>query len=125
MEDSMKFCWVTINVKEMESSMNFYKEIVGLTVDRIMNPNANMKIVFLGSGETKVELIFDSITENRNYGKDITLGFEVESLEEKIKFLVSKNLKIEGPFQPNPTVKFLYVKDPNGVNIQFVENIKK
>ncbi len=30
----MKFCWATINVKNMEESLNFYQEIVGLTVDR-------------------------------------------------------------------------------------------
>ena len=29
----MKFCWATINVKNMEESLNFYR-IVGLTVDR-------------------------------------------------------------------------------------------
>ena len=30
----MKFCWVTITVKNMEESLRFYQEIVGLTIDR-------------------------------------------------------------------------------------------
>lgn len=29
-----------------------------------------------------------------------------------------------GPFQPNPSVSFFYILDPNGLKIQFVENIK-
>jgi len=28
----MEFCWVTINVKDMEKSLQFYQEIIGLTV---------------------------------------------------------------------------------------------
>ena len=28
----MKFCWCTIMVKDMEESLKFYKEIVGLDV---------------------------------------------------------------------------------------------
>ena len=51
---TMKLCWVTINVKNMDESINFYTKIVGLSVDRIMKPNPKMQIAFLGSGETKV-----------------------------------------------------------------------
>jgi lactoylglutathione lyase len=29
-----------------------------------------------------------------------------------------------GPFQPNPGIRFFYVLDPNGLKIQFVENIR-
>lgn len=30
----MKFCWVTITVKNMEESLRFYYEIVGLNIDK-------------------------------------------------------------------------------------------
>jgi len=122
----MKFLWTTINVKDMESSLKFYKEVVGLTVDRTMKPNENMQIAFLGSGETKVELIYDGANKNRSYSNDISIGFEVESLEATIELLKGKGIKVEGgPFQPNPMIKFIYVLDPNGMRVQFVENIKK
>ncbi len=29
-----------------------------------------------------------------------------------------------GPFSPNPSIKFLYVLDPDGLKIQFVENVR-
>jgi lactoylglutathione lyase len=41
-----------------------------------------------------------------------------------MKFIKEKSIEIEsGPIQPNPNVKFFYVLDPNGVKIQFVENL--
>jgi lactoylglutathione lyase len=109
----------------MDESMNFYTKIVGLSVDRIMKPNPTMQIAFLGSGETKVELLYDPKESTRNFGKDISIGFEVESVDQMIKILNENTVKLEsGPHQPNPTIKFIYVLDPNGVHIQFVENIK-
>jgi lactoylglutathione lyase len=125
LEVIMKFCWVTINVKDMDKSMDFYTRIVGLSVDRIMKPNPKMQIAFLGSGETKVELIYDPVQDFRNFGKDISVGFEVDSVDQMIKKLQENGIGIEsGPHQPNPTIKFIYVFDPNGLHIQFVENIK-
>jgi lactoylglutathione lyase len=121
----MKFCWVTINVVDMEKSMDFYTKVVGLSVDRMMKPNPNMQIAFLGSGETKVELIYDPIKPMREFGRDISIGFEVESIDRLMKVLLEKSVKVEsGPHQPNPMIKFIYVMDPNGLQIQFVENIK-
>lgn len=31
----MKFCWVTLHVKNMEESIRFYRDIAGLKLDRI------------------------------------------------------------------------------------------
>jgi lactoylglutathione lyase len=121
----VKFCWVTINVTDFYASLKFYTEVIGLTIDRVFQPNPNMQIAFLGSGETKVELIYDQKGSSRNYGKAISIGFEVESVDHLIKKLEESNIKLEsGPHQPNPTIKFIYVLDPNGVHVQFVENIK-
>jgi lactoylglutathione lyase len=126
MEENMKFCWITINVKNFEKSLEFYTKVVGLSVDRMMNPSPKMKIVFLGSGETKVELIYDEVNSSRDYGKDVSIGFEVDSIDAFIGVLKEKGIKLEsGPHQPNPMIKFIYVLDPNGFRVQFIENIKR
>jgi lactoylglutathione lyase len=122
----MSFCWVTINVKDMEESVKFYTDIVGLPVARRMKPMPGTEIVFLGSGGTEVELIKNDKNTNPQFGKDISLGFTVDSVDAKIEFLKGKNIKVHaGPFQPGPMVKFFFVLDPSGVQIQFVENIGK
>lgn len=121
----MKFCWVTINVTDMERSLSFYRDILGLEVGRKMNPAPGLEIIFLGSGETQVELICDKKAGGITVGKDISLGFEVDSLDKFNEVLKNKDIPVHsGPFQPNPFIKFLYILDPDGVKIQLVENIK-
>ena len=110
-------------VKNMEESLKFYQEIVGLTIDRRFQAGPDTEIVFLGDGETKVELICNRNKEKVNIGEDISLGFEVNSVDEMITVVKNKGLEIHGgPFQPNPSTKFIYVLDPNGLKIQFVEH---
>jgi lactoylglutathione lyase len=122
----MKFCWVTITVKDFEKSLAFYTTVVGLPVVRMMDPRPGMKIAFLGSEETKVELIYDDGGAPRNYGGDVSIGFEVESVDAFMGVLKEKGIQIEsGPHQPNPTIRFIYVLDPSGFRVQFVENVRK
>ncbi|MGC9330390.1 MAG: VOC family protein [Bacteroidales bacterium] len=55
----MKFCWSTLRVKDMETSINFYKEIIGLSVSNRFKAGLGVEIAFLGDGETKIELMCD------------------------------------------------------------------
>ncbi len=120
----MKFCWVTINVKDMVKSLHFYQVIIGLGMNRRFKPDHDREIVFLGGGDTQIELIYNSKAPNIAVGEDISLGFEVDSIEQINEALKRNNISIHsGPFQPNPFIRFIYVLDPNGVKIQFVENL--
>lgn len=119
----MKFCWSTITVKNMEESLKFYQEIVGLSVNRRFQAGPGVEIVFLGDGETKVELIFNKEIKDVSFGQSISWGFEVDSVDEMMKLVKEKGIGIHsGPFQPNPNTKFFFVLDPNGLKIQFVES---
>lgn len=121
----MSYLWTTIKVKDLEKSIEFYKEIVGLKLQRRFEAGPEREIAFLAAaaGETEVELIADQGKENIDIGQDISLGFEIDSVGEKIEFLKEKGIEIEsGPTAPNPKIEFFYVLDPNGVKIQFVEN---
>ena len=46
----MKFCWTTIRVNNLEKSLKFYQEIVGLMVDRRFKAGQDLEIAFLGDG---------------------------------------------------------------------------
>lgn len=119
----MKFCWSTLTVKDMEESLKFYKEIVGLKENKRFQAGPGMEIVFLGEGETQIELIYNANKKDINMGADISLGFQVSSLDEMMEFVKEKGIDIHsGPFQPNPSTRFFYVLDPNGLRIQFVES---
>ena len=117
----MKFCWCTISVKDMQESLVFYQEIVGLKLNKRYTAGSGIELAFLGEGETQVELICRQNAQAQ-IGNAISLGFEVKSAEEMMSLVKEKGLETEGPFAPNPHIVFFYVKDPNGVKIQFVEN---
>lgn len=108
----------------MEESLGFYQEIVGLSLNKRYQAGPAVEIAFLGEGDTQVELI--CVQGEKAVGcEGVSLGFIVPSLDEKMRFIEEKGLPVDsGPFQPNPHIRFLFVRDPNGVKIQFVENIK-
>lgn len=119
----MKFCWATVHVKNMEESLKFYQEAVGLNMKNRYANVPGKEMVFLGDGETQIELICDAALKEVNLGQDISLGFEVKSVEETMAKLAGLGIPIHsGPFQPSPHVSFFYVLDPDGLKIQFVEN---
>jgi lactoylglutathione lyase len=108
----------------MEESLKFYRDIVGLSLSHRFTDGKGSEFVFLGDGETKLELIGHEAQKYVDLGKDISLGFTVNSVDEKLAFIRGKGIAVHsGPFQPGPHVKFFFVLDPNGLKIQFVENI--
>ncbi len=118
----MTFLWTTITVKNMEESLKFYQDIVGLPLNARFEAGPGVEISFLGEGDTKIELICIEKMEKPNLGSDISIGFDVKSLDEKIAFLEGKGISLHsGPFAPNPHTKYFFILDPNGLKIQFVE----
>lgn len=118
----MKFRWATVTVKNLEESIGFYSDVVGLSVSRRYAAENGMEIVFLSAGGTEVELIDDPQAAPGQFGTGISLGFQVDSVEDMMNYVVEKGLQIQsGPFQPNPQTKFFFVLDPNGLKIQFVQ----
>ena len=120
----MKFLWTTILVDNMEESLDFYENITGLKLADRFKSGQGMEISFLGEGETKIELICNENIKSLNAGNRVTLGFKVESLDEMLDFIKDNGIKIiTGPVQPNPSIKYFIIQDPNGVKIQFAEQI--
>ncbi len=119
----MKFCWTTINVHSMEDSLNFYENVVGLKLQSRVQDGPDFEMAFLGEGETKIELIYYKDKPVGAFNENISIGFKVDDANEMIEFLNKKGINIESPIiEPNPHVRFFFVKDPNGLRVQFVEN---
>ncbi|WP_313341475.1 VOC family protein [Sedimentibacter sp.] len=117
----MKFLWTTIHVKNMEESLKFYQEVVGLKLSDRFNAGP-MEISFLGEGDTKLELICSEKFQNFNPGNGVSMGFKVESLDAALNMVKEKGYEvITGPLQPNPHIKYFIFLDPNGYKVQFAE----
>ncbi len=110
-------------VKDMEKSVAFYKDIIGLKVTRSFKPHEGLEITFLGEGETQIELICDKNNKDSDMSFHISLGFETDSAENMLQFLKEKNVQICSEIiSPNPDMKYFHALDPDGLRIQFVEN---
>jgi lactoylglutathione lyase len=118
----MNFLWTTLHVKDMNASLTFYKNIVGLKENRRSEYPNGPTIVFLGNSETQIELIYKPLDKLEGMSKDFSIGFKIDSVDDMIKELELKDIPVyEGPKEPNPSIKFFYVLDPDGVKVQFVE----
>lgn len=84
---------VCIMVKDLEKSIRFYQDVVGLDLIKKMgHPNPELKLAFLGfeeSQETIMELIEGYNNNLPAEGKVHHICFKVDSLEEEIERLKS------------------------------------
>ena len=71
----MKASWITIYVKDMEESLKFYTEIIGLEIAHRSSPQEGMDIAFLNAGGIQVELICDSNKSEISIGNDVSLAY--------------------------------------------------
>lgn len=119
----MKMQHVTIMTRCLEDSVKFYQEQVGLTIVRDMRDNPAHQIVFLANaaGEPCVELIANPEAVNSSEG--ISMGFAVDDVEAERQKKEAAGLQPGPMVSPNPKTKFFFVKDPNGVSIQFIQEM--
>lgn len=121
----MKFCWVTLNVTDFNKSLEFYNGILGIPVCS-QYEGVGMRLAMLGEEDKpKIEIIQTDSYTGKPFSSGITVGLEVESLDKIVQYLKIKKIDvIRGPFSPNSNIKFLYINDPDGYEVQLVEIIK-
>lgn len=118
----MKLCWITLTVNNLEESLKFYCDILNLNVFERFKSNGDTEIAMLGNkDEVKIELIYHKGVEISER-KGLSIGFNVKSLEKTVEYLKENNIPLKSPvISPTPMVSFFFVEDPNGIQIQFVE----
>lgn len=118
----MNCCWCTITADKLEESVAFYEEVIGLSVARRFSPSPDTEIAFLKDDRGfEVELLKNGRPTSDDLN-GISLGFEVESLADTLALVKSKNISVFGGPTKVPGCTFFFVKDPNGVSIQLIEN---
>lgn len=118
----MNCCWCTITTDQLEESVAFYEEVIGLSVARRFSPSPDTEIAFLKDDRGfEVELLKNGRPTSDDLN-GISLGFEVESLADTLALVKSKNIPVFGGPTKVPGCTFFFAKDPNGVSIQLIEN---
>ncbi len=121
----MKFTFATIHVKDLNASIKFYQEIAGMETVRRFPAGPNMEIAFMADpadGSAEIELICDKGAELPAYGEYPSLGLSVDDLDKALEHVKSKGVPIAaGPVQPNPNTRFFFIHDPDGINLEIIE----
>lgn len=115
-------------VEDLEKSVKFYRDVLGLDEVRRHESPRGSKLAFLKAPESEelIEICFFPNSGPVNVQEDLThLGFEVDSLEEFGKHIA--NLGVE--FSDGPTMKetgggFAFIDAPEGYEIELIERPK-
>lgn len=118
----MQFAFITIYVRDMQKSLAFYRDLLGLEVLR-GQPTADGELVFLGvPGQPTIELIYAPAFAGNTY-TGFSVGFEVDSLDSASAMLTDAGYPLKrGPISPSPKVAFSFFEGPNGEEIQLIES---
>lgn len=114
----MKIRHVTLRVKNLEKSVQFYETITELAISRrFQSGPAEIAFMTNGSGETEIELL--CIPEGQTFeGKGMFICFETDKLEEMHKLAQDKGFKPSPIQDPGDQTRYFYVYDPDGVSVQ-------
>ncbi len=117
----MKMAHVTIFTDCLDESVAFYQSVVGLEIVRDLRDQQDHKVVFLsdGQGSTCVELAYNP--EGKYSGSGLFLGFALDGADAYREKLQAEGYGVSEMVYPNPKARFFFVKDPNGVDVQFVQ----
>jgi len=120
----MKYLWTTIHVKNMDESILFYSDLLGLQVIQRFPAGPGIEIAFMGNGvdnETMVELYANCNNTTINFCEFISIGFAVDSIDVMLDIVKSKGILIYNEPIETPKFKWFTIKDPNGLNVQFFQ----
>ncbi len=114
---------VVIRTSDIEKSIAFYENVLGFSFDSMISAAPGKQIAFMSNQEScsQIELLHNDLGKSIEPG-NISLTFEVEQIGEAEKYLLSKNVRIiSAPKTIKDGKKILTALDPNGVELNFIE----
>jgi len=141
------FRHVGLIVTDMDVSLKFYRDLLGLKVKSLVDEeaefldnmlgyeNVKIKVAKLHAGNSLVELIESKSFGNKKERNFFTIGashfaLTVDNLQKTYEYLLENNVEFTAPPQLTPVdygpeqVKVTFCKDPDGTPIELVEVIK-
>ena len=116
----MTFTWTTIRVRDLDQSLAFYHDLLGLPIQERFGPPGH-EIAMLGPEEgTRLELIAAGEDLPSPPAPTLSLGFAPEDMGQLLAALEARDIPTR-PMSPNPSLQFYFLDDPDGYTVQLVE----
>ena len=129
----MKILHTSIAVKDMDESIRFYVDVLGLTLLRRRErprgqmekrPGSSREIAFLGDGENEIELTHWKEKEDWTSGDELDhIALAVPDMDEALKAFREQKVEIvREPFsRGGSSNRVTFIKDPNGIWLEIFE----
>jgi lactoylglutathione lyase len=124
-----KFLHTRMRVSDMEQTINFYADVLGLEVlERKVSPRgSHLAFLKVPNSEELIELTSFPPSGPVKVQEDLVhLAFQVESLDDTIASLNAQGVKItDGPTQSSSGSRFIFIDAPDGYEIELIERPPK
>ena len=123
----MRILHTSITVKNMDESIRFYCDILGLKLLRRREiPENKAELAFVGDGvsDVQIELTFWKEKEDWTSGDELDhIALAVSDMDESMKMFRDKNVEIaKEPYSlMGSTSRIAFIKDPNGIWLEIIE----
>ena len=120
-----KFLHTRMRVSDLDQTIQFYAEVLGLEVlERKTSPRGS-QLAFLKvpNSDELIELTSFPPSGPVRVQEDLVhLAFQVESLNETIVSLNAKGVKVtDGPTQTSSGSRFIFIDAPDGYEVELIE----
>ena len=120
-----KLLHTRMRVSDMEQTINFYTNVLGLEVlERKVSPRgSHLAFLKVPNSEELIELTSFPPSGPVIVQEDLVhLAFQVESLDETLVSLNSMGVKVtDGPTQTSSGSRFIFIDAPDGYEVELIE----
>ena len=115
---------VSVKVRDLAKSVQFYHEVVGLPIVRKLGPEDNPRVVFLPGIELS-QIKENDMSESPGFFNHI--GLAVDNIEETCRHMEARGVKFETPLKEvifddiQEKLQLAFFKDPDGIMVEFVK----
>ena len=120
-----KLLHTRMRVSDMDQTINFYTNVLGLEVlERKVSPRgSHLAFLKVPNSEELIELCsFPPSGQVRVQEDLVHLAFQVESLDDVIEQLGTKQIRItDGPTTSSSGSRFIFIDAPDGYEVELIE----
>ena len=120
-----KLLHTRMRVSDMDQTIAFYQEVLGLeVVARKVSPRgSHLAFLAVPNSEELIELCSFPASGPVKVQEDlVNLAFEVDNLDRAIGVLKEKNIPItDGPTQTSTGSRFIFIDAPDGYEVELIE----
>lgn len=118
----MEFVHSTVYTGDLDRSIKFYEEVMGLKLINRFKPDDLKEIAFMDAGTIQLEFIQNINGYTPAIDNQPSWAFEPEDFDAMLKFIEESDEYRVEKFVETPNARFFFFYDINNVFVQIIEH---